>query len=230
LLVGDRVGMNEALTAAPVPERADVSVLFSRCHEEDGHQMAHDADTRPAHLEQIYERWVSAFGEYSGFSPALVVPDPARAAPEVFMLFRTESALLRVVDGSNGFCSSWPEGPGEEHADLISILRDWMNTSDGQSSVQAESGTSRALDEHIKAGKGRVRRRGERTVFPSHWGKLRSRCHGVLSMSKFSRSSWFGSEPPPETTAQPLPAPSKQPGLRQQTPLPPAGIVPGQER
>jgi hypothetical protein len=92
--------------------------------------------------------------ESSGFSPVLLVPDPAQPAPGMFRLFTTGSSLLRFADSLNGFSSSRPEGLAEEHADLISglfgILRDWMNTSGNQNSAQAEPDVSWALDECIK--------------------------------------------------------------------------------
>lgn len=88
------------------------------------------------------------------FSPAVLVPDPARAGPGVFRLFATGSALLRFADGLNGFCSSWPEGLGEKHAELIcalfSTLRDWMNASGGRDSIQAGPDISRTVDEYIE--------------------------------------------------------------------------------
>jgi hypothetical protein len=88
------------------------------------------------------------------FSPALLVPDPTRAAHGVFRIFTTGSALLHFADGLNGFCWSWPEGPREEHSDLISalfgILRDWMNASGDQASLQAGPDISQTLDEHMK--------------------------------------------------------------------------------
>ena len=92
--------------------------------------------------------------ESSGFSPVLVVPDPARAAAGPFRLFTTGSALLRFAGGLNGFRSIWPERLGDEHADLVSaffgVLRDWIASGD-HNSIHAEPGVSRTLDKHIKA-------------------------------------------------------------------------------
>jgi len=99
-------------------------------------------------MEQLYESWVAAFSESAGSRPALVVPDPARAAPGGYRFFTTGSALLRFADGLNGFSSSWPEGLGGESADLVSalfgILRHWLDASGDQCAIQAE------IDEHMK--------------------------------------------------------------------------------
>jgi anti-anti-sigma factor len=155
------LSMDEALTAAPMPERVadvdspgNVRVPFKRYREQGGSQMARDTVEGLAEIEQIYERWVTAFSESSDFSPALVVPDPDRPVPGSFRIFTTGSAFLRFAGGLNGFCSSWPEGLGKEHAGLISaffgVLRDWIATSGDRNSIQAEADVSWALHEHIK--------------------------------------------------------------------------------
>jgi hypothetical protein len=77
-----------------------------------------------------------------------------RAAPRSFRVFTTGPALLRYTDGSNGFRSIWPERIGAEDADRIAaffgVLRDWITTSGGQNSIQAEPDVSQVLDERIK--------------------------------------------------------------------------------
>jgi anti-anti-sigma factor len=205
----------EALAAAPVPGQV--------------------SDERPAEMEQIYERWVTAFSESSGFSPGLLVTDPARAVPGVFRLFATGSALLRFAGGLNGFSSGWPDGlgpggPDRERADLISaffgILRDWIAASGNQGSIQAEPDVSRALDERITelAKAGFIVAARERFLLLTGGVDAKTLSWRIVDIRvQRSDRGW---------TAQQLPGPAPSPRFpsRSAGSLPSAGMPSGRER
>jgi hypothetical protein len=61
--------------------------------------------------------------------------------------------LLRFVDGSNAFCSSWPDqlsgGQRDRVFALFDDLREWINTSGDQNSAQVRRDISWAVDRHL---------------------------------------------------------------------------------
>ena len=87
--------------------------------------------------------------------PVVFVPDPARSVCRSFRLFTAGPALLRFVDGSNAFCSFWPERLSGEQRDRISAffadLREWINTSGDQHSARSRWDISRAVDRHLRS-------------------------------------------------------------------------------
>jgi hypothetical protein len=89
-----------------------------------------------------------------GFSPVMLIPDPARPAPGPFRLFSTGCALLCFLQDAAGFCLSSPDGLSDEHKWLVSTffddLRDWISTSGDLKSIQAGQCVSVALSEQIK--------------------------------------------------------------------------------
>ena len=90
-----------------------------------------------------------------GVRSVVFVPDPARPASRSFRLFTAGPALLRFVDGSNAFCSFWPERLSGEQRDRISAffadLREWINTSGDQHSARSRWDISRAVDRHLRS-------------------------------------------------------------------------------
>jgi hypothetical protein len=62
---------------------------------------------------------------------------------------------LRFIDGSNAFCSSWPDQLSGRQRDRVSTffgdLRDWINTSGDRNSAQARRDISRAVDGHLQS-------------------------------------------------------------------------------
>jgi len=85
-----------------------------------------------------------------GVRPVVFVPDLARPARRSFRLFTAGPALLRFVDGSNAFCSLWPDQLSDVQRDRVSgffgDLRDWISTPGDQNSAQARRDISRAVD------------------------------------------------------------------------------------
>jgi hypothetical protein len=99
--------------------------------------------------------WEFGFTRLSpGFSPALVIPDPARPTPGPFRHFWTGPALLCFLEASAGFCPNSPDGLSDEHECLVSTffgdLRDWINTTGFLKSIQAGRCVALALNEQIK--------------------------------------------------------------------------------
>lgn len=89
-----------------------------------------------------------------GFSPVLLIPDPARPAPGPFRPFSSGPALLWFLNDAAGFCLDSAEGLSDEHKCLTSAfsddLRDWINTSSELKSIHAGRCVSLALSKHIK--------------------------------------------------------------------------------
>lgn len=89
-----------------------------------------------------------------GVRPVVFVPDPAQPACRSFRLFTAGPALLRFVDGSNAFCSLWPDQLSDVQRDRVSAffgdLQDWINTSGDRGSAQARRDISRAVNGHLQ--------------------------------------------------------------------------------
>jgi len=103
--------------------------------------------------DQANEEWAADFRKRLGFSPVLVVPDPARSARKGFAIFGTGPDLLRFADGLNGFRPSWPHRLSDEHRDLVSAffndLGTWTDSYRGRNSSQARLDVARILGEHM---------------------------------------------------------------------------------
>lgn len=95
----------------------------------------------------------AAAGGSWGVRPVVFVPDPDRPACQSFRLFTAGSALLRFVDGSNAFCSFWPDQLSGGQRDRVSAffgdLRECINTSSDQDSAQARGDISQTVDGHL---------------------------------------------------------------------------------